>query len=128
MSALDFSQINLYFTVQLYISYLQMEKSQLKCAYCHEYDHALLDYHKRTCMKCHKKRPSHYLDDCSMQPRPPLNTSHSPSSNLITTATVIETCNPGNFATRVSLDELDALLKQVLSSSNIVMSMTSGNS
>lgn len=53
---------------------------------------------------------------------------HLQSSNPITAATVTESCDPGHYVPCVYLDDLDTLLKQVLSSSSSVMSITSSNS
>ena len=87
-------------------AYLQMERSQRKCAYCHRFNHVLLNCRKRIYKHCHKKGPDHYQDDCSMNP---YRCSHPCSSQSYTT--IRESCNPGESAPYLSLNDLATLLK-----------------
>ncbi|KAK3008451.1 hypothetical protein RJ639_013548 [Escallonia herrerae] len=99
-----------------------LDSRQKRCKYCHESGHFLLDCPIRICKMCHRKGPSHYLEDCPKNPMKQA-TSHRPQSTqsafkygsnsaAITTDSPIEN---SISTSQISISEIADILKQVLS-------------
>ncbi|XP_059639814.1 uncharacterized protein LOC132282224 [Cornus florida] len=112
--------------------------SPKECTYCHNTDHALLTCPTRICKFCHKKGPGHYQSDCPKNWQSRTNSSRGTSSSYrhpsssFTVVTAEGSCPPAPTVTTMSTNDIEALLKQILSNNgtphSTAMSVTSGNS